>query len=210
MSSDETTYTIKPPIAPIVQIRGDGNRILLAVHPNGTVEGEIADAPEAARVFVEHIRGIVTDMMPASSDALRERCLEAAAIAAWNIRQPTQSDSLADKSDDYAIGYLSVLLERELYQEGWIIGEDLAEKLAEIAVKTVRQPTQSDALQAENEQLRHDLERQMTIANEHVNEVERLREKIKNIKEAWDWWQLDTYDRCASVVEDAINADLEE
>ena len=83
---------------------------------------------------------------PTQSDALRERCLEAAAIAAWNIRQPTQSDSLADKSDDYAIGYLSVLLERELYQEGWIIGEDLAEKLAEIAVKTVRQPTQSDAL----------------------------------------------------------------
>jgi len=118
---------------------------------------------------------------PTQSDALRERCLEAAAIAAWNIRQLTQSDSLADKSDDYAIGYLSVLLERELYEDGWIIGEDLAEKLAEIAVQTVRQPTQSDALQAENEQLRHDLERQMTIANEHVNEVERLLAALEQI-----------------------------
>jgi hypothetical protein len=35
-----------------------------------------------------------------------------------------------------------------------------------------------------------------------------LREKINDIKEAWDWWQVDTYDRCASVVEDAINAAL--
>lgn len=54
----------------------------------------------------------------------------------------TQSDAdvLADKSDDYAIGFLSVLLERELYQDGWVIGEDLAERLAEIAVKTVRHP----------------------------------------------------------------------
>jgi c-di-AMP phosphodiesterase-like protein len=46
----------------------------------------------------------------------------------------------------------------------------------------LRQPTQSDA----------------------------LREKINDIKEAWDWWQVDTYDRCASVVEDAINAALKE
>jgi hypothetical protein len=41
-------------------------------------------------------------------------------------------------------------------------------------------------------------------------EIERLREKINDIKEAWDWWQVDTYDRCASVVEDAINAALEQ
>lgn len=53
---------------------------------------------------------------------------------------------LADKSDEYAIGHLSALLEVELHENGHTIGEDLAEKLAEIAVKTVRQPTQSDAL----------------------------------------------------------------
>ena len=44
-----------------------------------------------------------------------------------------------------------------------------------------RQPTQSDAVQAEIEALRHDLERQMTIANEQVNEVERLREALAHI-----------------------------
>ena len=42
-----------------------------------------------------------------------------------------------------------------------------------------RQLTQSDALQAEIENLRHDLERQMTIANEQVNEAERLREALR-------------------------------
>lgn len=38
-----------------------------------------------------------------------------------------------------------------------------------------------DQLSAENEALRHDLERQMSIANEHVNEVERLREALAHI-----------------------------
>lgn len=33
-----------------------------------------------------------------------------------------------------------------------------------------------ESLQRENERMKHDLDRQMTIANEHVNEVERLRE----------------------------------
>jgi hypothetical protein len=38
----------------------------------------------------------------------------------------------------------------------------------------------------------------------------RLREAVKEIKDAWDWWQVDTYDRCASVVDDAISAALGE
>ena len=41
-------------------------------------------------------------------------------------------------------------------------------------------------------------------------EIEKLREAVKEIKDAWDWWQLDTYDRCASVVDDAISAALGE
>ena len=49
------------------------------------------------------------------------------------------------------------------------------------AATDLRQPTQSDAVQAEIEALRHDLERQMTIANEQVNEVERLREALAHI-----------------------------
>ena len=41
-------------------------------------------------------------------------------------------------------------------------------------------------------------------------ENERLREAVGEIKEAWDWWNVDTYDRCASVVDDAIRAALGE
>jgi hypothetical protein len=41
-------------------------------------------------------------------------------------------------------------------------------------------------------------------------EIEKLREAVKEIKDAWDWWQVDTYDRCASVVDDAISAALGE
>ena len=36
-------------------------------------------------------------------------------------------------------------------------------------------------------------------------EVGRLRENLRDIIEAWDWWQVDTYDRCQSVPSDAIN-----
>ncbi|MGN7867736.1 hypothetical protein [Paracoccus sp. 22332] len=35
--------------------------------------------------------------------------------------------------------------------------------------------------------------------------AERVREAIQPIKEAWDWWQADSYDRDASVVVDAID-----
>ena len=40
------------------------------------------------------------------------------------------------------------------------------------------------------------------------DEVTRLRDGIKDIKEAWDWWQVDPHDRCASVVCDAIDKTL--
>lgn len=68
--TNETTCIIKPPIPPIVQIHGTDGRVLLSIHPNGTVEGDIEDASEAARVFVEHIRRLVA--LPTQSDALRE------------------------------------------------------------------------------------------------------------------------------------------
>jgi len=39
-----------------------------------------------------------------------------------------------------------------------------------------------ERLQAENKQLRHDLERQMSIANEHVNEVDTLLREIETLR----------------------------
>lgn len=37
-----------------------------------------------------------------------------------------------------------------------------------------------------------------------MSSEEKLRELLRDIIEAWDWWQVDTYDRCASVPRDAI------
>lgn len=37
-------------------------------------------------------------------------------------------------------------------------------------------------------------------------EVARLREALKDVIEAWDWWQKDECDRDRSVVHDAIDA----
>ena len=75
--TNETTFIIKPPIPPIIQVHGTDGRALLAIYPNGTVEGDIEDASEAARVFVEHIRRLTT--LPTQSGALRE-ALEAAPL----------------------------------------------------------------------------------------------------------------------------------
>ena len=38
--------------------------------------------------------------------------------------------------------------------------------------------------------------------------AETLAGAVREIKDSWDWWQVDTYDRCSSVVEDAINEAL--
>ena len=45
---------------------------------------------------------------------------------------------------------------------------------------------------------------------EKEKEIARLRAQIKDIKECWDWWQEDTYDRCGSVVDDAIRQAMKE
>ena len=41
-------------------------------------------------------------------------------------------------------------------------------------------------------------------------EIARLKTQIQDIKECWDWWQEDTYDRCSSVVDDAIRQAMKE
>jgi hypothetical protein len=37
-----------------------------------------------------------------------------------------------------------------------------------------------------------------------TEERDRLREALRDIVEAWDWWQKDTFDRCQSVPGEAI------
>ena len=49
-------------------LKANDNRALLTIKPDGTVTGEIEDASEAARLFVESLRGYLRQ--PTQSDAL--------------------------------------------------------------------------------------------------------------------------------------------
>jgi hypothetical protein len=42
------------------------------------------------------------------------------------------------------------------------------------------------------------------MCEEAAAEIERLRVVLGDVIDAWDWWRVDTYDRCASVVSDAV------
>jgi len=37
-----------------------------------------------------------------------------------------------------------------------------------------------------------------------TDRIEKLEAALREVIECWDWWQVDTYDRCASVPSDAI------
>ena len=39
-----------------------------------------------------------------------------------------------------------------------------------------------------------------------AEEINRLREALREVVEAWDWWQVDPHDRCSSVPSKAIDA----
>lgn len=48
--------------ADIVKVMGTGGRVLLRIAADGTVEGAIEDAGEAARIFVEEVRALAVAM----------------------------------------------------------------------------------------------------------------------------------------------------
>lgn len=60
-------------------LKANDSRALLTIQPDGTVTGEIEDASEAARLFVESLRGYLRQ--PTQSDALREAVIEECAKA---------------------------------------------------------------------------------------------------------------------------------
>jgi hypothetical protein len=86
------------------------------------------------------------------------------------------------------------------------------EELAAALLQMERAPLIAFKLQASGEPVMtiHADGRVTLNEDAQPTQTDALREKINDIKEAWDWWQVDTYDRCASVVEDAINAALKE
>jgi hypothetical protein len=64
----EYSVGLSTPPPPTISIRANDSRPLLTIQPDGTVTGEIEDASEAARVFVESLRGYLRQ--PTQSDAL--------------------------------------------------------------------------------------------------------------------------------------------
>ena len=75
MTNDKYTIGLAQPAPPTILIQNPlTSRHLLSIHPDGTVTGEIEDASEAARVFVEHIRRMIAQ--PTQSDALRDQLLQ--------------------------------------------------------------------------------------------------------------------------------------
>ena len=54
--SDKLTITAAPKFTHAIQLSGSDGRALLKINSDGTVEGEIEDASEAARRFVEYVR----------------------------------------------------------------------------------------------------------------------------------------------------------
>ena len=43
-----------------------------------------------------------------------------------------------------------------------------------------------------------------SLAMEAADRIEQLEAALRDVIDAWDWWQVDTYDRCGSVPDDAI------
>jgi hypothetical protein len=42
------------------------------------------------------------------------------------------------------------------------------------------------------------------FTEEAADRIEQLEAALRDVIDSWDWWQVDTYDRCASVPGDAI------
>ena len=92
MSSNEMTITAGKLPPPTIEIRANDNRTLLTIKPDGTVDGEIENASEAARLFVEHIRHMIAEPQTA---ALHEQLLQECLVKLRDV-QGTQA------SKDYA------------------------------------------------------------------------------------------------------------
>lgn len=132
--------------------------------------------------YVDAVEYIRADLV---EDADMAEC--AAFLAGYEAGEAGRSDPAAPSAPAEVEGLLGVTYETftnpetgEIYTsyDPWIAKEDVATALT--------------TLQAENERLR--------------GERDALAVAVREIKEAWDWWREDSYDRCSSVVEDAVSA----
>lgn len=84
-----------PSTPPSLIIFDEAGRALLTIHTNGTVEGEFEDASEAARVFVEHLRGLLRQPTHSEPEAMRYgfdgfgyKYIDSGSGGDWRTRHP--------------------------------------------------------------------------------------------------------------------------
>ena len=107
MTNDKCTIGPSTPPPPTITIRENDNRPLLTIKPDGTVDGEIEDASEAARLFVEHIRNMTAQ--PTQTDTLkiaRERITEWCDAVAVEWGQGSQTHNVARDGRDIVLAAL--------------------------------------------------------------------------------------------------------
>ena len=85
------------------------------------------------------------------------------------------------------------------------MSEDIVERLREAAIsaRTTERVLCDEAADKIERLLEHIAQQQLDIVT-LGQEVGRLRDMLSDVVDAWDWWQVDTYDRSQSVPGDAI------
>lgn len=63
-------YNLVQPTPPVIVVSAAGGKELLRIEPDGTITGEIENASEAGRVFVESIRGYLRQPTQTDANAL--------------------------------------------------------------------------------------------------------------------------------------------
>ena len=88
-------YNSVPSTPPTLVIFDKAGRALLTIHTNGTVEGDIEDASEAARVFVEHLRELLRQPTHSEPEAMRYgfdgfgyKYIDSGSGSDWRTRHP--------------------------------------------------------------------------------------------------------------------------
>jgi RNase P/RNase MRP subunit p30 len=83
MSNEKYTVGPSTPPPPTITIRANDNRPLLTIKPDGTVEGEIETASEAARLFVESLRDYLPKPTQSDNVNIRELRRLASIFKQW-------------------------------------------------------------------------------------------------------------------------------
>jgi len=113
------SLTLAPTPPPTICIKANDGRALLTIKPDGTVEGEIENASEAARLFVESTRGLIRqpdariarEALLAELETPSAEMVEAGARGILRHNWPSLSDAEVDDMWDGHTGNVTAALQ---------------------------------------------------------------------------------------------------